>query len=335
MYLAQVRHRGRLRYLIRKSFFDEDLGIYGFDDVFDLGENPTRYFHRYNDTVLYFDESLEDAIARESDEDATTLLEQLLWDFLPREVRRIIRDFGRRNSTPLSPLSRQEKEEVDRAIHVFDRRRIYYVRYGAVDQSRIYRLNDKLYRPLLYKSRDEKEYYFKKLEMPLKPGELKKYMFAIFNLQKSFTESFSPFLPEALEQPKMEKIFLEKLCRLNDDAGFWEDGRKSGFLRDHLVNYLIYFFDYDFANRSFMNDFFREFRARHTSFRWPEKKVQVSETEINEIFGLTMDDLRKMNRSELGRLFREKAKNHHPDSGGEADDFIKLRQVYENLKNSL
>jgi len=332
MYLATIPHNGRLLYVVRSSFFDEAVAAYDFRDVFELGVDPRRYIHRIAENAIYFDEALEGAVARELGGEPTAVLEELLWDFLPPEEQRIIGSFRRKSSARLTQLSTWEQKEIERTVHLFDRRRLYYIRYGAVDQSRIYRLNDKLYRPLLQKSRDEKEYYFQALEKSLRAGEMKKYIFVIFNLQQSFDEIYRAFMPEALNRQKMDEVFVDELCRLNSDAGFWQKSTPADSLHFHLRHYLISYFDSGFESRSFDYEFYREFRAGHRRFTWPEKKVKVSEEEVTLLYGRTMKDLKKMSRAELGRLFRKKAKDHHPDGGGEADDFIKLRQVYENLK---
>lgn len=333
MYLATMHRDGRLSYTIRASFFDEAGAVYGCREVFDLGFDPGRYIHRLAENAIYFDEALEEAVAGEYGGEPTAVLEELLWDFLPPEERRIIGSFRRKPSARLSEISPEEREEIERAIHIFDRRRLYYIRYGAVDQSRIYRLSDKVYRPLLRKCRDEKEYYFQCLEKSLRPAEMKKYIFVIFNLQQNFDEIYRAFMPEALNRQRMDEVFVDELCRLNRDAGFWQTAVAGDVLHPHLRHYLIYYFDHSFESRSFDYDFYREFRAGHRRFSWPEKKVKVSEEEVNALFGRTMTELKKMDRGDLGRLFRKKAKDHHPDGGGEAANFIKLRQVYENLKN--
>jgi hypothetical protein len=337
MYLARLQENGRWKYVIRASYYDDNQGFYRFRQVFDLGENPVRYMHLVTENVLYFDEALENAVEQEktNDRDPALVLEELLWDFLPAEVRVTIRGFGRNPNFRLSPLSQDEKEEVRRFIHLFDRRRLFYIRYGAVDQSRIFRLNDKLYRPLLFKCRDEKEYSFKQLELSLPAREFKNYIFVIFNLQQHFSESFSVSMPEALDPVKLEKVFVKEICRLNADSGFWQDSDTSWFLRSHLEDYLIRFFDYDFERHSFDRYFFENFRAKHSSFRWPESREILSEEETSTVFGRKIGDLKKMKKLELARLFRVKAKEHHPDGGGEAEKFIQLLKAYESLKKTL
>jgi len=335
MYLAQFRDKGHLKYEIRQSYYERSRNRYLYRLVFDLGNDPAAFIHYVSDRVYSFDESLESAVEQMYEGDPTVVLEELLWDFLSAEARRIVRAFGRKSGGKLSPLSSVEQEEVQQHIHIFDRRRLFFIRYGAVDQSRIYRLNEKIYRPLLNKCRDEKEYYFKQMELSLSSRELKKYIFVIFNLQQEFSENYSVFMPEALDSVKMDEAFVAQLCRLNEDSRFWQDDGDSRFFRPHLENYLIRFFDYDFERPSFARDFYQSFRASHRSFSWPQPEKTLSEEETAAIFGRGIDDLKKMNKVELAKLFRAKAKKHHPDRGGEAENFIQLLRTYEILKKSL
>jgi len=291
--------------------------------MYQLGEN-----------TICFDEHLERAVNEHCECDPSTYLELLLWDFLPMKVRRNIERFQRKPASRLHPMSSDEQQELMRSVHLFDRRRLFYIRYKAIDQSRLYRVKDKLYRPLLYKSRDEKEYYFREQEKCLRPDELKQYVYVIFDLQKRFDEYFSTFMPEALDEAAVTEVFLEELCRLNNDTSFWQDEEERYFLRHHLQGYAIAFFDTGFTQRSFARDFYQSFRSRHRQFRWPEKKRQVSEEQTSAIFEEKLEKLKGMNLRQLARLFRRRAKQLHPDSGGRAEDFITLLNAYEALKQN-
>lgn len=335
MYLAKIRHGGTLKYCIRKSFYDAQLNAYNFSDVFDLGADPALYIDRLSECTICFDEQLEEAVADEAAEDPTLLLEDLLWKFLPLEVRQIIEQFQKKQYAGLSPLSLNERQEMERSVHIFDRRRLYYIRYGGVDQSRIYRVNEKLYRPLLFKSRDEKEHYIQSLEEGLRPDEIKKYVYVIFDLQQKFSESYAAFMPEALEEERMMEMFLEEICRLNEDTTFWQDEGSSSFLRKHLHYYLTSFFDSHFTARSYEYDFYQSFARAHRRFAWPKKRPTITEEETSNIFGREIGELKSMTLKELRRTFRELAKEHHPDSGGKAEDFIQLLDAYESLKAGL
>jgi len=333
MYLARTFEGLVPNYSIRKSYYDNATGKYRYCQLFDLGSDPGEYIHEYGRTV-YFDEDLEDIVAAECQKEVSVALEDLLWIFLPHEERQRIRDFRKSSGKKLSALNDDEKEEVEKYIHIFDRRRMYYVRYGAVDQGRIYRLNDKLYRPLLYKCRDEKEYYIANMERSLSPNEFKKYVFVIFNLQKYFSESYSAYMPEALKEELVEETFLKEICLLNSDKNFWQDDKEASFLRFHLRSYIVRYYDYAYSPRSYERDFYNSFRAKHRSFKWPEKTVLTEESAVI-IFGEKLATLRNLERSQLAKLFRSKAKEHHPDSGGNPEKFIELLDAYESLKSKL
>lgn len=331
MYLATLTRGQTKHYEIRQSLPGDDHRYLEYQIVFDLGGDPGRYIERLSDDICYFSAELEDRLQQETSEDASLILEELLWDFLPAEEQTRLSIFRHRGKARVSALSEGERSAIEKDIHLFDRRRLYYLRYGAVDQSRIFRLNPKLYRPLLNKCRDEREFYLLDLEKALQHNELRTYVFAIFDLQRHFTESFSATMPEALNQIDIADFFIEEICSLNDDISFWRTGTGGTSLHDHLIRYMIMFFDHGYGRRSLFDDFVREFMGHHRAFSWPEKKPAVSTGQAEKIFQRKWQKLQKMNRRELTRLYRERAKELHPDSGGNHEQFIELNGAYASL----
>jgi len=331
MYLATLDSGLTRRYEIRQSIPGSDNRYLDYRVLFDLGPDPTRYIEQLSDDICYFSAELEERLQEETADDVSTLLEELLWDFLPIEEQTRINVFRHRGKARLSPLSEMERSAIENEIHLFDRRRLYYLRYGAVDQSRIFRLNPKLYRPLLDKCRDEREFYLLDLEKSLQYNELKTYVFAIFDLQRHFTESFSATMPEALDQVDIADHFIADICSLNSDRQFWRNGRGPDFLHHHLVRYMIMFFDHGYGKRSLFDDFVREFMGRNRAFSWPDKKPTVSTDQAEKILRTKWARLQKMNRAELTRLYRRRAKELHPDSGGDHEEFIELNKAYASL----
>ena len=331
MYLATLTRGQTKHYEIRQSLPGDDHRYLEYQVVFDLGGDPGRYIERLSDDICYFSAELEDRLQQETSEDASLILEELLWDFLPAEEQTRLSIFRHRGKARVSALSEGERSAIEKDIHLFDRRRLYYLRYGAVDQSRIFRLNPKLYRPLLNKCRDEREFYLLDLEKALQHNELRTYVFAIFDLQRHFTESFSATMPEALDQIDIADFFIEEICSLNDDKSFWRTGTGGTSLHDHLIRYMIMFFDHGYGRRSLFDDFVREFMGRHRAFSWPEKKPAVSTGQAEKIFQRKWQKLQKMSRRELTRLYRERAKELHPDSGGNHEQFIELNGAYASL----
>jgi hypothetical protein len=331
MYLATLTRGQTKHYEIRQSLPGDDHRYLEYQVVFDLGGDPGRYIERLSDDICYFSAELEERLQQETSEDASLILEELLWNFLPAEEQTRLSIFRHRGKARVSALSERERSAIEKDIHLFDRRRLYYLRYGAVDQSRIFRLNPKLYRPLLNKCRDEREFYLLDLEKALQHNELRTYVFAIFDLQRHFTESFSATMPEALNQTDIADFFIEEICSLNDDVSFWRTGTGGTSLHDHLIRYMIMFFDHGYGRRSLFDDFVREFMGRHRAFSWPEKKPTVSTGQAEKIFQRKWQKLQKMSRRELTRLYRERAKELHPDSGGNHEQFIQLNGAYASL----
>jgi len=105
-------------------------------------------------------------------------------------------------------------------------------------------------------------------------------------------------------------------------------------LPDYLIRYLILFFDVSFPRRSRAFEEAQDFMNDHRQFRWPERKETVSESEMAALFGEDTETLRKANKKELTRLYRQKAKSMHPDTGGDQEAFIRLTVVYEELLRS-
>jgi hypothetical protein len=71
--------------------------------------------------------------------------------------------------------------------------------------------------------------------------------------------------------------------------------------------------------------------GRHRAFSWPDKKPEVSTGRAEKIFKMKWQKLQKMNRRELTRLYRERAKELHPDSGGNHEEFVELNGAYASL----
>ncbi len=331
MYLATFKHGTSVRFQIRQSYHDPESRSFVHRLVFDLGENPADYLEYMGDAVVFFSSELEHAIRQHSSADPDLLLEKLLWDFLPFEMRERLSRFDRGDRTIPKPLDDSDRNEIRKQIHIFDRRRIYYLYYGAIDQSKLFLMRETVFRPLLGQSRDEREFHFAELEKTLAPGEYRNYLYAIFNLQRHFTASFAPFLPEALPEEEIADYFIEDICTLNSSASFWKKKPQHPSLHSHLVRYLLMFFDFAPRNRTFADEFIRQFMNSHRTFRWPERTQKVSEERISEIFGNTLTELKAMSRKELSRLYRRKAMEHHPDQGGDHDRFVELTEVYSSL----
>lgn len=333
MYLASLKNGPTITYQIRQSYrlTDED-SLWSFRIIFDFGNNPRSFFKVVDDCIVLFDDNLLEAVSAADEKESCSLLEQLLWRFLPQETRKRLALFGTRSALQPAPFTDRERENIARQIHLFDRRRLYYLRYGAVDQSRLSRLHEKCCRPFLDTCRDEREYLFAAEEAVLSPGVYLQYVYAIFNIQKHFHQSFAAWFPEALAFDEVADHFLSEICELNQDLRFWQGEVPDQTLHSHLHRYLIMFFDFSPAGRSFHDDFARAFMAGHRRFRWPERTPSHPPEKMSKVFTTPYEELKKMTGEQLNRLYRKKAMLLHPDRGGDHDLFIELTEVYESLR---
>jgi hypothetical protein len=91
------------------------------------------------------------------------------------------------------------------------------------------------------------------------------------------------------------------------------------------------YFDYDYAPKSFIEEYIRKFinsrRDYHPSFK--SRKANLEEAGV--LFKETPEELKKMTRKDLVRLYRKRIQKLHPDKGGDHDKFIKLTRVYHHL----
>ncbi len=330
MYLAKLQDGLETSFEIRRSYLTEG-NSYSYRIVYKLGHNPSQFIEPFDDHIVLFNNDLLEAVSAQTSGDGESLLEQLLWDFLPKETKRRLAMFQGRGAYRSGPLTELNRKEIASQVHIIDRRRLYYLRYGAVDQSRLSRLHEKCCRPLLGQSRDEREYYFAAEERVIESGNYLQYVYAIFNLQQYFHQSFAPWLPESLAWDEMADHFVNELCRLNKDRRFWQAEETADFLHHHLTRYLIMFFDYTPAVRSFFADFAKSFMAGHRTFRWPERKSSRSPEKVSKIFATPYEELKKLTREQLNRLYRKKAMQLHPDRGGDHDLFIELTEIYNEL----
>lgn len=330
MYLANEQCGNRPCYLIRQSQ-EIKKNHFGFREVFDLGSNPSRFFTIVEGHIVIFNEELLNTLREYGANKPESLLEKLLFGFFPKQVQQKLQTFKNRNQTYRGRLTDKEREQISHQVHLFDRRRLYYLRYGAVDQSRLSKLHEKCCRPLIGQSRNEREHYFEAEEKVLEPGSFFQYIYAIFNLNKYFHESFAPWLPEALARAEVEEQFVKALCSLQYDRTFWQAETAGSFLHPNLHRYVWMFFDFTPHKPSFQHDFARNFMGSRRNFKWPEQSPKTSPETIEKIFGCSEQQLAEMTRQELTRLYRKKAMQLHPDTGGDAEMFISLTEIYTSM----
>ncbi len=325
MYLARLPNKNnRCRYMIRQSYADGH--CYRSRDLFDLGDDPTRYIIYPGGNSFYIDTALQDAIADQNIRVSQDDLESIFMPFLSARIRRVIDGFDRKGRSKRFSKSCIPAD----TFHLFDRYRMHYLKLGQVDHRELGCMANRFYENLSHKSRDEIECDFMMAERFLEPEEQARYTYQIFDLKQYFNESYAHSHPEGLDQHRMDGFFVKTLCTLNRDESFWMGSDAESGIRRHLVRYAVMYFDNSFSSRDPFRDFLDDFMNRHRIHRPPES-VQVSLAESARLFGVTVDALKKMDCRALTRQYRKLALRHHPDKGGDPETFVKLSEAHEKL----
>jgi hypothetical protein len=321
MYLARKSIRRRIHYFIRQSYPEGE--YFKSRDLFDLGQDPARFIVYPGGHGYYYRPEIEERLEEMGVTASQQDLDAIFWEFLDPQIRRVINGFQRPRSR--SALRQQAGRTAAGPIHLFDKRRIHYLRFARVDQGDILRLPAKLFSVVNQKSRDEIEQYFLDQEKILRPAERATYIYVIFELARVFEH------PEtAAGMARLDDYFIERVCRLNADALFWAGMPAASGLQEYLVNYVIMYFDHAFVPRNPFQAYLEDFINRHRDYR-PPLSVQVKMQEASELFATPWQDLQQMNRRELIRLYRKQALRYHPDQGGSQQHFVKLTSAYQNL----
>lgn len=329
MYLARHFIRGKPNYSIRQSYQDNE--NYLSRELFDLGSNPANYIVYPGGNAFYIDEVVTDRLDALGACPEDDVLEDIFWPFLKPEIRRALQGFRHRGKRSGGTNVPRQRAASASDYHIFDRRRIYFLRFGRMDQSGLARLPVKLFRRLQKKSRDEIEQQFLEMEIILKPNEYKAYTYVIFNLQRFFSEWFAKQTPQMLDQDKVDEFFMDEICSLNEDTTFWAGMQTGDHLHYYLARYAVMYFDFDFAPRSFMEDYLRNFINSRRDYRPSFQSSSVTLAEASTVFEKSKNELKQMSRRNLARLYRMRAKILHPDKGGDHETFVRLTRAYHDL----
>ena len=323
MYLARTNIGNQTHYNIRETFLDGD--CLKSRELFYLGTDPSKYIIYPGGKGYYFDEVVEETLQEHGVNPTQEELDQLFWDFLDPEIKRVIRGFEKKTKTPPSVSDKGVQN-----YHVFDKRRVHFLRFGSMHQQRIHLIPDKFFRALKAKSRDEIEQYFMREERIIRPHELIRYLSVIFELGQRLLSVKSDQTGKSIQQEKVDTLFIESVCDLNRDDTFWAGMPRTDKLPGYLRRYVVFYFDYAVRQAAPIPRYLHEFMNRHRTYR-PPKKVRLNMAEASRLFGTTWENLRQMDRETFTRLYRKQALKFHPDQGGSQKTFIKLTKLYENL----
>lgn len=185
MYLASKRIDGQLRYFIRESFRQADCFL--SRDLVDLGTDPTRYIVYPGGNAFYIDEVILDRLSDLGIDGNQDELEDIFWRFVRPDIRSVLEPFRRRQARHRADRRKNlPTDKIETQLHIFDKRRLHFLKFGRTDQRHIERMPQKLFRILFNKSRDEIEQSIMDMEAALAPREYKTYTYTIFNLQQFF-----------------------------------------------------------------------------------------------------------------------------------------------------
>ena len=330
MYLAFEKINGKTRYFIRESYRQADHFL--SRDLLDLGTDPAGYIVYPGGNSFYIDQDVEDRLAEMGSKADPDEIEDIFWPFVYPEIRRVLEPFrGREKRHQASRRKKRPELKIATQLHIFDKRRMHYLRFGQMDQRDIGGLPLKFFRILHNKSRDEIEQTLINMETVLSPREYKTYSYVVFNLQQFFYEFCAKNTPQSLSTDKVDAHFIEQVCRLNTDGSFWAGMNTSDSLHNYLVRYVIMYFDHDFASRSFEEEYLRQFINSRRDHHAPYQTGAFSLQRASAAFGEPQEVLKKMSRKEFARLYRLKALEMHPDKGGDRDEFVKLTDAYHAL----
>lgn len=321
MYIAVTRQNHTTSFVLRKSYQSGEK--YLSRDLYPLGPDPSVFIKYPGGNAFYLDEDLENAVRtslKYPDE-----LEDLFWPWVRPDIRRAVETFRNRSYRPYKKLSGKEKNRIEKNIHPFDKRRCHYLKFANMDQGAVVNMPPAVFKDLLDCSRDEIEQYFLKAESILKAHELKSYVFTVFDLQSFFMGFMAKSMPHVLDQDKVDTYFGKELCQLNHDLF----GEKSN-LNDYMIRYAVMFFDHAYADTRLLDEMSRDFMFRHRTHRPPPVKNVPVRTAL-KVFKITKTELRSMNKRQLTRIFRKRAREVHPDTGGSHDAFVELNNAYKSL----
>lgn len=318
MYLARKRTSSGFRYFLRIS--RKEGPFWKACDLIDLGPDPSVYIRYPGGRSFYIDEGLEEAVKSHGIETDQWELEKLFFRFVKPEIQEALGPYIDRSQRRPPRFPRKEQLKLQEKYHPFDKRRLLFLKFGSTNVENLLKRPLSFLNQLQHKSRDEIEQLIWDKEDILRPKEVVAYIYTAFALWEYFPERFTRFIPEAGLIEELDRFFLEAICRLAQDETYRMGLSEEEVLREYLSRYVILYFDHTEAERKFFEE------RQHG--KWLRREILV---EAARYFGFSPESLEKLSRKELLSIFRAKAKELHPDRGGDKEAFIRLRKLFEEL----
>lgn len=337
MYLRCVRRCGVARYVIKESVLEN--GLWVSRDLLDLGPDPASFIIYPGGKGYYFRPEVEEALESQGVSYSAEELEHLFLPFLRSDIRRVVEMFAHRNVSAHggegARVTDGELAEQHRSLHGFDKRRLHFLRFGRIDCGDLDARPWKFLKVLLKRSRDEVEHVIETMEAQLRPHEWKNYLYTAFHLECYFRSHLLKHHPMGLDPEKLDACFMDEICSLNRDQNFFRGvpGHESAWLHPYLRKYVILYYDFEYGPERFDPAFYREYiHRRRARAGLPAAKRMMPMEQAMALLRISQDDMKSMNGEELARRYRRVAKEVHPDSGGEHEEFIRITEAYELLR---
>ncbi|WP_035237325.1 DnaJ domain-containing protein [Desulfobacter vibrioformis] len=326
MYLAKIKKDRQTTYILRESVRQGEQMV--ARDILNLGPCPGAWIDYPGGNAWYLSPDLESRISNLAGTFDSEQLEDLFRPFVRPDIRRATQTFWQRSFKQYTPMTRAQKETIERQVHAFDKRRAHFLKFGNMDQGPLVNMPAVIFRQLHNKSRDELEQFFMEQERALRQKDLKSYVYTVLDLHRFFKRFMAKQMPHALDQDKVEAFFIQELCLLNKDLfGL------TSHLNEYLIRYAVMFFDHTYGDSVLLDDMVKDFQFRQRSrwFKQPGATRQLALSRAFKIFNLTAQVLASMDKKDLTREFRRLARQHHPDRGGSHDRFVELSNAYQAL----
>jgi hypothetical protein len=294
----------------------------------DLGKSPAEHIQYSGGNGFYFNSIIEATLRARGIRYTLEDLEDIFRPYLHPRVRAALEMFEHGKPRNHAECNLEDLVPQQRKVHIFDARRLYYLRFARIDSGELGLKHWKFLNVFLCKSRDEIESMIDSMENQLPRDEYATYVYASFGLAMFFPQYLREH-PVALDQNNLDEYFTQELCRLNADEDFFLgiDRNEWDDLHPYLKKYAWLYFDHNFAAQTRDEGFsFGEGFSRP-----PAQRPGIAVEKACELFGITREQFTHMSKKELIRLYRRKAKKMHPDRGGSHEDFLDLSEAYDRL----
>lgn len=329
MYIARTHAHEGVVFSLRESYQDDT--CYRSRKLVVLGDDPARHIHYLDNANFYIDDSIFSQLKGKGIEADPFELERIFFPFLdPLVQMRLSAFMDRSMHSKWKPLPKDERKRVNQLTHLFDKRRLHFLRFGSTDQCSLDRAAP-VFQVLLDKSRDEIEQLIIDREQTLKPHEYKRYIFTVFDLQRFFQESYARTMPDALSEEKLDVYFIQEICAINRDENFWNGYKRTHPLPRYLQRYLFMYFDLATHQGLGWDAYMRAFQQSRARAVPPKGSRRMSMKEATTVFGISREKLYHMDKKEITKLYRKKAMDLHPDQGGDHEKFIELSSAYQEI----